>query len=76
MGQVQLSIDGPLARVTLSHEGKFNAMSRAMWRELAATFRHLPPSRSCCRRWADSAPYASDPDVAAATHAGCGRDAC
>ena len=42
MGQVQLSIDGPLARVTLSHEGKFNAMSRAMWRELAATFRHLP----------------------------------
>ncbi len=42
MGQVQLSIDGPLARVTLSHEGKFNAMSRAMWRELAATFRRLP----------------------------------
>ena len=42
MGQVQLSIDGPLAWVTLSHEGKFNAMSRAMWRELAATFRHLP----------------------------------
>jgi len=42
MGQVQLSIEGPLARVTLSHEGKLNAMSRAMWRQLATTFRQLP----------------------------------
>jgi enoyl-CoA hydratase/carnithine racemase len=28
--------------VTLSHPGKFNAMSRAMWRELREVFRELP----------------------------------
>ena len=31
-GRVRLQLDGPLARVTLSHPGKLNAMSRAMWR--------------------------------------------
>lgn len=36
MGAVTLVRQGPLARVTLSHPGKFNAMSRAMWRELKA----------------------------------------
>lgn len=34
MGAISLDIQGPLARVTLSHPGKFNAMSRAMWRQL------------------------------------------
>lgn len=37
-GQVHCQIDGPLARVTLSHPGKLNAMSRAMWRELRTLF--------------------------------------
>lgn len=37
-GRVHLAIDHALARVTLSHPGKFNAMSRAMWRELKAVF--------------------------------------
>lgn len=37
-GQVLFSTDGPLATVMLSHPGKFNAMSRAMWRELNAVF--------------------------------------
>ena len=37
-GQVSFAADGPLATVTLSHPGKFNAMSRAMWRELKAVF--------------------------------------
>lgn len=37
-GTVSLNISGPLARVTLSHPGKFNAMSRAMWLELRAAF--------------------------------------
>jgi enoyl-CoA hydratase/carnithine racemase len=40
-GAVHLALEGPLARVTLSHPGKFNAMSRAMWRELAAVFAQL-----------------------------------
>ncbi|MCW5652862.1 enoyl-CoA hydratase/isomerase family protein [Hydrogenophaga sp.] len=41
-GRVHLAIDnGALARVTLSHPGKFNAMSRAMWRELRAVFTAL-----------------------------------
>ena len=33
-GQVQLQVDGRLARVTLAHSGRMNAMSREMWREL------------------------------------------
>jgi enoyl-CoA hydratase/carnithine racemase len=37
-GHVQLSLEGPIARVTLSHPGKLNAMSRAMWVELGAIF--------------------------------------
>ncbi len=37
-GVVLLEISASLARVTLSHPGKFNAMSRAMWRELRAAF--------------------------------------
>lgn len=32
---------GQVAQVTLSHPGKFNAMSRAMWRELKAVFEDL-----------------------------------
>ena len=37
-GAVLLDISGFLATVTLSHPGKFNAMSRIMWRELRAAF--------------------------------------
>jgi enoyl-CoA hydratase/carnithine racemase len=37
-GQVRLAYVGPVARVTLSHPGKLDAMSRAMWRELRDTF--------------------------------------
>ena len=40
-GQVLLELDGPIARVTLSHPGKFNAMSRAMWRQLREVFTGL-----------------------------------
>ncbi|MDB5966297.1 MAG: enoyl-CoA hydratase/isomerase family protein [Polaromonas sp.] len=40
-GTVCLAIDGAVGTVTLSHGGKFNAMSRAMWRELAAVFQRL-----------------------------------
>jgi enoyl-CoA hydratase/carnithine racemase len=37
-GQVLLRGEGAIARVTLSHPGKLNAMSRDMWRELRAVF--------------------------------------
>lgn len=37
-GQVLCHVEGPLARVSLSHPGKFNAMSRAMWHSLREVF--------------------------------------
>ena len=37
-GAVLLEVSGSLATVTLSHPGKFNAMSRVMWCELRAVF--------------------------------------
>ncbi len=37
-GQVQWVAQGGIAQVTLRHPGKFNAMSRAMWRELKSLF--------------------------------------
>ncbi len=40
-GVVSLATVGPLAQVRISHAGKFNAMSRAMWRELRAIFTAL-----------------------------------
>lgn len=48
-GRVRCEREGVLARVTLSHPGKFNAMSRAMWRELRAVFTALQgePSLRC-----------------------------
>jgi enoyl-CoA hydratase/carnithine racemase len=40
-GAVQLVREGAVARVTLSHPGKLNAMSRTMWRELRSVFEAL-----------------------------------
>lgn len=40
-GQVLLATDGPIAMVTLSHPGKLNAMSRAMWQQLREVFTGL-----------------------------------
>jgi enoyl-CoA hydratase/carnithine racemase len=40
-GAVLLEVKGSVAFVTLSHPGKFNAMSRAMWRELRAAFERI-----------------------------------
>lgn len=37
-GNIQVVKDGYLVWVTLDHPGKFNAMSRAMWRELKGAF--------------------------------------
>lgn len=44
-GHIQLEIEGPLARVILSHPGKFNAMSRGMWVDLQQVFDHLDQRR-------------------------------
>lgn len=38
---VRCQIDGAVARVTLDHAGRLNAISVAMWRELARTFAEL-----------------------------------
>lgn len=40
-GRIRTERQGAQARVILSHPGKFNAMSRAMWRELRAVFHAL-----------------------------------
>jgi enoyl-CoA hydratase/carnithine racemase len=45
-GKILSERQGTLARVTLSHPGKFNAMSRAMWRELRAVFTALQADAS------------------------------
>lgn len=43
-GKIQFSSQGAVALVTLSHPGKLNAMSRAMWRELRAVFDRIQTS--------------------------------
>lgn len=48
MGAVSLNITGHTAHVSLCHTGKFNAMSRAMWRELRAVFESLQHSVVRC----------------------------
>lgn len=40
-GSIEWRIDGALATVELRHPGKFNAMSRSMWRDLRAVFEGL-----------------------------------
>jgi enoyl-CoA hydratase/carnithine racemase len=47
-GIIKLEYEGPLAFVNLSHPGKLNAMSRAMWRELRAIFITLQASDVRC----------------------------
>ena len=44
-GSVSVEVSGTLARVTLSHPGKFNAMSRAMWLQLRSVFEALQQDR-------------------------------
>ena len=46
-GRVDLQRQGSLARVTLSHPGKLNAMSRAMWHELRDVFTRLQADADC-----------------------------
>lgn len=45
-GSIRFERQGHLARVSLSHPGKFNAMSRAMWRELRQVFEAIQADAS------------------------------
>jgi len=46
-GRVRVGRAGAIARVELSHPGKLNAMSRAMWRELREAFTGLHADAAC-----------------------------
>ena len=46
MGRVDLSITGHVAHVTLAHAGKFNAMSRNMWRGLRCVFEAIQQDKA------------------------------
>lgn len=54
-GRVSYSVEGALASVLISHAGKFNAMSRGMWRDLKLAFDELAQldTLRCghCWRW-------------------------
>ncbi len=43
-GCIQLESRSGVARVTISHQPKFNAMSRTMWRELRSVFQNIQRS--------------------------------
>jgi enoyl-CoA hydratase/carnithine racemase len=45
-GHIACTVAGPLAMVEISHPGKHNAMSRAMWRELCAVFEQIQRDES------------------------------
>jgi enoyl-CoA hydratase/carnithine racemase len=46
-GQVLHERNGAIAHVTLSHPGKLNAMSRAMWGELRSVFEAIQQDAAC-----------------------------
>lgn len=44
-GHIQQTLQGSIARVTISHVPRFNAMSRVMWRELRSVFESIQGNR-------------------------------
>ena len=46
-GQVRVTSHGGITRVLLSHPGKLNAMSRAMWRKLRTVFERIQADPAC-----------------------------
>lgn len=46
-GQVRVSSHGGITRVLLSHPGKLNAMSQAMWRKLRTAFEGIQADKAC-----------------------------
>lgn len=64
-GAILIEISDSLATVTLSHPGKFNAMSRAMWRELRAAFEAIQQRRDvhCVLVRGDSGHFCAGGDI-------------
>jgi enoyl-CoA hydratase/carnithine racemase len=65
-GQVRLLARGPVARITLSHPGKLDAMSRGMWRELRQTFERVQVDRElrCVILGGENGGFCSGGDIA------------
>jgi enoyl-CoA hydratase/carnithine racemase len=64
-GAVLIEVSGSLATVTLSHPGKFNAMSRMMWRELRAAFASIQQRRDvhCVRVRGENGHFCAGGDI-------------
>ena len=66
-GEILLTRDGPVATVTLSNPPKLNALTVAMWRELAAVMRRLSDEddlRCAVLRGAGTEAFAAGADIA------------
>ena len=65
IGAVLLEVSDSLATVTLSHPGKFNAMSRVMWRELHTVFQSIQQRRDvrCVRVRGDGGHFCAGGDI-------------
>lgn len=62
---VELAVDGALARVTLRHPGKLNAMSRAMWRQLRQVFERIQamPALRCVLMAGEGGAFCAGGDI-------------
>ena len=65
-GQVRLALQGPIARVTLSHPGRIDAISRAMWRELREAFLRIQaaPNVRCAIVCGENGGFCAGGDIA------------
>lgn len=65
-GQVRLALQGPIGRVTLSHPGKLDAMSRVMWRELREAFLRIQeePGLRCVVVGGENGGFCAGGDIA------------
>lgn len=65
-GSIRMQRQGALAWVALSHPGKFNAMSRAMWQELRQTFSQLQraPDVRCVLLQGEGGHFCAGGDIA------------
>ena len=64
-GRILLEREGPIATVIISHDGKLNALSIAMWRRLAEVFGELSADRSlrCVLVRGSGAHFAAGADI-------------
>jgi enoyl-CoA hydratase/carnithine racemase len=65
-GQVRLALRGRIGRVTLSHPGKLDAMSRAMWGELRDAFLRIQedPALRCVVIGGENGSFCAGGDIA------------